>query len=268
MKTLLLDRVVVGSHPDEVVYFELAKQFHEGQVDITNDTFSIYKKGQIIFSTKIALYEHDHIYKTYRGNWDDGKMFRIIQASDEMRPFAEVMHVDSLTIGSMFSDGYAVFYKQSDAIRNPHYTLFGALAKGSNNPPSEQLIFHSNTHQRYEFGEPVRGEQVGCNRNVVIEKNISGGIGYSVTINNPDAIPNSWGATPMGTKPMKIVSALTDKIEMQGYGYDKTAVMMGVPMSDASFENYAMTIYHNGQNITHCIIHLTERNVDIDYYVK
>ena len=268
MKTLLLDRVVVGSHPDEVVYFELAKQFHEGQVEISNDTFTIYKGGRVIFSTKIALYEHDHIYKTYRGNWDDGKMFRIIQASDELRPLAEAMHADSLSIGSMFSDGYAVFYKQVDATGGSHYTMLDALKKGSNNPPSGRLIYHSNTHQRYEYEEPVRGEQAGCHRDIIIEKNISGGMGYSVTVNNPDAIPGSWGATTMGTKPMKIISTSANKIEMQGYGYDKTAVMMGVPMSDATYENYGMTIYHNGQSITKCIIHLIERNVDIDYYIK
>ena len=146
--------------------------------------------------------------------------------------------------------------------------IFRALISNNNNPLEGICVFHSNTHQRYENGKPVRGEQVGCNRDVVIEKNISGGIGFSVTIKNPDAAHGSWGATPMGTKPMRITSVSSEKVEMHGYGYDKFAVSLGVPMSDATFENYAMTIFHNGQNITHCIIHMMDRDIDIDYYIK
>lgn len=142
------------------------------------------------------------------------------------------------------------------------------LLQGDNNPYEGSFIFHSNTHQRYENDCPVRNEQ-SCNRDVVIEKNISGGIGYSVTVKNPDAIEGSWGATPMGTKPMKVISASDDEIELRGYGYDKFAYeTLGAPMSDATFENYGMTIYHDGQEITHCVLHMIERNVDIDYYVK
>ena len=81
-------------------------------------------------------------------------------------------------------------------------------------------------------------------------------------------MPGTWGATPMGTKPMKITSSTSDKIELKGYGYDRTAVAMGIPMSAATFENYGMTVYHNGQNITHCVIHMIERGIDIDYYIK
>lgn len=146
--------------------------------------------------------------------------------------------------------------------------LLQSLFSGGNNPPYKSAVFHSNTHQRYERGNPVRGEQIGCRRDVVIEKNISGGIGYSVTVNNPDALAGSWGATPMGTKPMKIISTTNGVVELRGYGYDKIAVSMGIPIRDATFENYGMTIYHNGQSITHCVIHMIERNVDIDYYMR
>ena len=147
-------------------------------------------------------------------------------------------------------------------------TFLHALVDGDNNPPSGSYIFHSNVHQRYENGIPVKGEQLGCNRDVVIEKNVSGGIGYSVTVNNPDAIAGSWGATPMGTKPMKIISVYDDEIELRGYGYDVNAVSMGIPKKDVSFENYGMTIHYDGHNITQCVIHMIERNVDIDYYIK
>ncbi|MBP5541504.1 MAG: hypothetical protein J6X88_07655 [Bacteroidales bacterium] len=146
--------------------------------------------------------------------------------------------------------------------------ILESLKNQENNPSEGKVVFHSNTHQRYEGGIPVRGEQIGCRRDIVVEKNISGGIGFSVSISNPDAMPGSWGATPMGTKPMKIVSATRETVELKGYGYDKTAVMMGIPMSAATFENYGMTIFHDGQEIQHCIIHMLDRNVDIDYYRK
>lgn len=268
MNTLQLSWVTVGSHPDEVSYFEFAKTFHECQFEMTDDKFVVLKKGRVFFSTDIDLYEYDHVYQTHCGKYGDGKRFRIIQANNELKPLAILKGVDTLTIGSMFSDGYAVRFKIEEASTSHISDVHQALLNGSNNPPEGQITFHSNTHQRYENDVPVRGEQVGCSRDVVIEKNISGGIGYSVTVNNPDAIRGSWGATPMGTKPMKIVSFSDGKVELQGYGYDRFAVSMGVPISDATFEHYGMTVYHNGLNITHCVIHMLERNVDIDYYIK
>lgn len=271
MKTLLLDKVNVGSHPNEVIpYFEEAKKFHECQMEMTDDMFTVYRRGTLIFQTRLELYEHDGLTKTFIGTWHDGKRFRIVQPSDKLKSLFAAMGKENITIGSMFSDGYAVTFILGDVVRteiHPH-DFTHSLLNGNNNPPEGNVTFHSNTHQRYEGGEPTRGEQVGCRRDVVIEKNISGGIGYSVTVNNPDAIPGSWGATPMGTKPMKIISTSNGKVEMRGYGYDRTAVAMGIPMSDATFENYGMTIYNNGTSITHCVIHMFERDVDIDYYIK
>jgi hypothetical protein len=157
----------------------------------------------------------------------------------------------------------AIAYMQSDIddfLRN--------LLLGDNNPSEGSFVFHSNTHQRYEYGSPVRGEQIGCNRDIVIEKNISDDIGYSITVKNPDAT-GGWGAIPMGTKPMKVISKSEGKVKLRGFGYDKFAYeILGVPMTDATFENYGMTIYHNEFQIIHCVLHMIERKVDIDYYVK
>lgn len=141
------------------------------------------------------------------------------------------------------------------------------LLAGSNSPMNGKHIFHSNTHQRYENGIPVKGEQIGCNRDVVIEKNISGNMGYSIKIVNPDAQSSFFGM-PMSTKPMKIVKTNSGTISLRGYGYDKNAVSMGVSINDASFESYGMTIYHNGNSIEKCTLHMFDRNVDIEYYIK
>ena len=142
-----------------------------------------------------------------------------------------------------------------------------SLIKGSNSQIQGELTFHSNVHQRYENDVPVRGEQTGCHRDVKIEKNISGDDGYSVTILNADA-PNTFFGVTMSTKPMKVVSVSADKVELEGYGYDMNALSMGVPRSEASFANYAMTICFHGNEISRCVLHMLDRNVDIDYYLK
>lgn len=140
------------------------------------------------------------------------------------------------------------------------------LIKGDNNPQRGSFIFHSNIQQRYENKHKVA--EASFNRDVIVEKNISGEIGYSVSIKNPDVAENSWGATPMGTKPMKIISVEDSKIVLKGYGYDKCAYAFGASLNDASFENYGLTIYHNGETVIHCILHMIDRKVDIDYCIK
>ena len=114
MRTLLLDRVNLGNHPDEIPYFEQAKKFHECQFEMTNDSFKIYKFGNMIFETELNLYESDHLTKTHRGTWDDGKRFRICQPSDELMYLFKLTNKEYITIGSMFSDGYAVTFQLGD----------------------------------------------------------------------------------------------------------------------------------------------------------
>ena len=190
MKTLLLSKANVGSHPNEVVYFELAKRFHECQIELSSERFIVWRDGNMVFSSSIELYEKDHLTTTYRGSWTDGKHFRIVEPSEELMPLYEALGRNILIIGSMFSDGYAVTFEWTNATQkcSNHMSFFDSLIQGNNNSSNGSVVFHSNTHQRYEFGTAVRGEQSGCRRDVVIENNISGGIGFSVTVKNPDAI--------------------------------------------------------------------------------
>ena len=144
--------------------------------------------------------------------------------------------------------------------------FFESIINGNNFPCEGRLIFHSNTHQRYEQGVPVRGEQIGCDRDVVIEKNISGLQGYTVSVENPHA-RNSFFGTPMSAKPMKIILLKENSVILRGSGYDRNAVAMGVPLEVASFADYGLTIYHNGKSIEKCVVHMYDRNVDIEYYL-
>lgn len=133
------------------------------------------------------------------------------------------------------------------------------LLEGNNNPCSGNIEITFNYHQRYENKEAVMGEQ-NFERVLKIEKNISGNIGYTVSI------------TPsMSPKPMKIISVNSNKIEMQGYGFDKNALLLGVPLDVASFECYSLTLnlLKSGiidKAINDCVLHLLDRNIDIKYY--
>ena len=70
----------------------------------------------------------------------------------------------------------------------------------------------------------------------------------------------------MSTKPMKIVDYSDKIVHMRGYGYDNNAVAMGIPPREASFEDYGLSIYHDGNEIEKCVLHMFDRNVDIEYY--
>ncbi|MBR1774126.1 MAG: sel1 repeat family protein [Bacteroidales bacterium] len=133
------------------------------------------------------------------------------------------------------------------------------LLHGSNNPCAGAIEITFDYHQRYENGNPVLGEQ-NHKRTLKIEKNVSGDIGYTVSIN-----------PSMSPKRMKVISCSNDKIKLQGYGYDNNAVMMGVPKEAASFECYALTLNVASSGvldraIISCDLHLLDRNIDLKYY--
>lgn len=46
------------------------------------------------------------------------------------------------------------------------------LLKGDNNPPQGAVVFDSSDHVRFQNGNDVSGHNYGCNRRLVIEKNI------------------------------------------------------------------------------------------------
>ena len=115
------------------------------------------------------------------------------------------------------------------------------------------FVFHSSDHLRHENGRCVSGPHGGAPRAVKVEANISGNEGYTVTMFNTDGVQ---AVAQMSPKQMKLAGADSEKIQLKGYGQDA----MG-----ASFADYGLTIYHNDGNIEKCILHLFDRNVDIEY---
>ncbi len=115
------------------------------------------------------------------------------------------------------------------------------------------FLFHSSDHLRYENGRHISGPHGGAPRAIKVEANINGNKGYTVTMFNTDG---GQAFVQMAPKRMKLVGADSEKIQLKGYGRDAVG---------ASFADYGLTIYHDDGIIEKCILHLLDRNVDIEY---
>lgn len=60
----------------------------------------------------------------------------------------------------------------------------------------------------------------------------------------------------MTPKQMEVIEETENKVVLCGYGYDS----MG-----SSFADYGLTIWFQGDDVERCILHLHDRNVDIEY---
>lgn len=120
-----------------------------------------------------------------------------------------------------------------------------------------EFIFKSSDHLRYENGIHISGPHGGARRAVKVEPNISGNEGQSVTMYNLDGNHPVWqNNVQMATKQMKVIEETDNKIILRGYGRDS----MG-----ASFADYGLTIYYEDAEVVKCILHMHDRNVDIEY---
>ena len=52
------------------------------------------------------------------------------------------------------------------------------LLEGNNYPSNGQVVFDSSDHIRFQNGQDISGHNYGCNRRLVIKKNIQGEEGY------------------------------------------------------------------------------------------
>ena len=131
------------------------------------------------------------------------------------------------------------------------------LKSGSNRPTSGSYDFKSSDHIRFQNGQDVSGHNYNCHRTVRIESNIEGREGYTVSIMNDDSIHPLWGNNiQMAPKQMRVISVEPGRVVLQGYGVDR----MG-----ASFADYALTIVFENDEVTSCILHMIDRNVDLIY---
>lgn len=128
------------------------------------------------------------------------------------------------------------------------------------------VYFVSSDHIRYQNGQRVSGPHGygGPKRAIKIESDIQGQDGYTVTLYNLDGDHPVWGNNvQMAPKPMKVISSTDSQIVLRGYGEDPRA--MGHP--DGRFDHYGATVFHDNTKIIKIIMHMHDRNVDIEYLV-
>lgn len=146
------------------------------------------------------------------------------------------------------------------------HNFINAIITGNNNPPTGSVIFDSSDHIRFQNGNDVSGHNYGCNRRLVIEKNIQGDQGYTVSMYNMDGMHPLWqNNVQMAPKRMKIVDVEGNLVELHGYGYDENALAMGVPLEVASFENYGVVLMIEDDEIVRAQLNMYDRNVCIVY---
>lgn len=126
------------------------------------------------------------------------------------------------------------------------------------------FVFESNEHQRYEYGSPVMGLQK-CLRTIVVEANKNGcegykikpGDGYVVKIYN-----NDTSNSQMSAKPMRLFQVTDSFIELRGYPLLAFSLFGWKPLD---YSTYGFFIHYANGRITHCDLHMFDRNVRIEY---
>lgn len=135
--------------------------------------------------------------------------------------------------------------------------FLNSLVAGSNNPPEGMVVFDSSDHIRFQNGQNVSGHNHGCNRRLVIQKNIEGEEGYTVTMYNLDGIHPLWkNNVQMAPKKMHIVNVENNIIQLRGYGLDR----MG-----ASFADYGVSLLIENDVIYRAQLDMYDRNISIVY---
>lgn len=135
--------------------------------------------------------------------------------------------------------------------------FFEALMNGNNNPPEGSLTFDSTDHVRFQNGVDVSGHNVGCNRRITIEKNINGGMGYTVTMYNLDGLHPLWqNNVQMAPKQMRIINVQDNVVQLRGYGFD----MMG-----DSFADYGISLLIENDVSYRVQLDMYDRNISIVY---
>ena len=140
------------------------------------------------------------------------------------------------------------------------------LVDGDNCPGPGNIIFDSSDHMRFEDAQCVSEHNYGAHRRLVIEKNISGDRGYTVSILNLDGVHPVWQDNYiMSPKRMEITKVDSNIIELRGYGFDEKAVALGAPIELASYENYGIVIMIEEGGICRAQLNLYDRNMSIVY---
>lgn len=122
----------------------------------------------------------------------------------------------------------------------------------------EKVLFLSSDHKRYENGTHVSGpHEGGAARGIKIVKDEKNPSHYIVSTYNMDGIHPVWGNNiQMAPKVMIISNEDLNKIKLVG-------INLGDYHND--FSDYGLTVYFQNNEVEKCILHMFDRNVDLEY---
>jgi len=117
------------------------------------------------------------------------------------------------------------------------------------------FVFVSTDHIRHENGSQTSAG--GAGRAIKVEPNRNENGSFLVTMFNLEGNHPRWqNNVQMAEKQMKVIQETDEKIVLRGYGYDR----MG-----GSFADYGLTINKENGKLKNCILHMHDRNIDIEY---
>lgn len=124
--------------------------------------------------------------------------------------------------------------------------------------------YNSTCHQRYENGRPVGDLQV-CPRYIKIRKNTNGcygyqlanGDGYILTATNGDT-----GKPLFAPKPMRVFKYTDTEIILKGYN---VSAQTPFGWQEIDLSDYGFSIMLDKGSVEKCVLHLYDRNVDLEY---
>jgi hypothetical protein len=135
--------------------------------------------------------------------------------------------------------------------------LLRSLLEGNNYPSEGNISFDSSDHIRFQNGQNVSGHNYGCNRRLVVEKNIHGDEGYTITMYNLDGVHPLWqNNIQMAPKRMRIINVDKNIVQLRGYGFD---------MIGGSFADYGITLLIENEVISQVQLDMYDRNISIVY---
>lgn len=128
------------------------------------------------------------------------------------------------------------------------------------------INFISFKHIRYENEGGIPGI-FESKREIEIRPHSQGKKGYSVTLYRLKGTHPIFGDNiQLGEKQMEIIESNEEKTILKGYdNYSK--IIMNLPfMKYFKFSNFGLSIIHPNSKIEKIIIHLHDRNIDIEYF--
>lgn len=158
---------------------------------------------------------------------------------------------------------------QSKSVAKPQPTVSRPATTTYSAPKTTELsiapfVFESNQHQRYENGNLVQGLQE-CPRIIKVEKNVNGCSGY--LLKNGDGyivrmINGDTGQPQMSAKPMRVIKSTATEVTLRGY---MVSAQTPFGFQDVNMADYGLTVSLKDGKVIKCVLHMYDRNVDIEY---